>query len=1519
MTQQVKLFFDVFPEYNCSTEFRNLFESVEVTDVILSKSNKQLKIYINSKLLIPKEQIFEMEDSLGAYLFQNRMKVKIIEHYELSGQYNISSLTDMYKESLLFELYKESNVLYRLVKNAEWYVDENIINLTLEDTFVSRKRSLAIKNFLETVYKERFDYEINVGFDFTEEQKEAIRRANEHMLKLEIAHIMDMERENSIAHGNENTNENTDMNNADNSEQTDKAKDASNVTNKASVSSQNKSNTNSDNKNNINKAGSSNNSSKDNSWKSRSKFRRGGAYDPEVIYGRNVEGEEVPVSEIISPINDIVVKGQIFALEEKETRRGSLIILFSITDFTDSISGKLFMEKDEWKLFKGDFAKNKFYKIKGSVAIDKYSGELEFSRIEGIKPANDFRVKRMDNSLEKRVELHMHTVYSDNDSVVPVEDIIARAKEWGHPAIAITDHGVAQAFPVANHCIKHDDPFKIIYGCEGYFVDDLKDFIVNSKGQSLDDSYVVFDIETTGLNPKLCKIIEIGAVKVAGGEIVGEFSKFVNPEVPIPYKITELTSITDEMVMDSPTIDIILPEFLEFIGDSSVVAHNAQFDTSFIKKFADDMGLSTDYSILDTMTLAHVLCPELGKFTLDRICKHLGIKLEHHHRAVDDAGATAQIFLSFLSMLKNRGITNLDELNSLGETSPESIRKSRRYHGIILAKNEIGRVNLNRLISESHVTYFNQRPIMPKSLINRYREGLILGSACEAGELYRAIIGGANDDEIDRIVKFYDYLEIQPIGNNAFMKNDEKLSDINTDEDLQDINRRIVKLGETYNKPVVATCDVHFLDPEDSIYRAVIMASKGFKDADDQAPLFFRTTEEMLAEFEYLGSDKAKEIVIDNTVKIANMIEKIYPVSPDKCPPVIENSDEELRRICYDKAHEIYGPDLPEQVTSRLEKELTSIIGNGYAVMYIIAQKLVWDSNDHGYLVGSRGSVGSSFVATMAGITEVNPLAAHYICPHCYYTDFDSELVKSYSGSSGCDMPDMNCPKCGTRMKKEGHDIPFETFLGFYGDKEPDIDLNFSGEYQANAHAYTEELFGKGHAFRAGTIGTIAEKTAEGMVYKYYEERGLNKRRCELNRIAQGCVGVKRTTGQHPGGIVVVPRDREIYEFTAVQHPANDMKTSIVTTHFEYHSIDANLLKLDILGHDDPTIIRRLEDLTGKDAKTIALDDKDVMSLFHSPEVLGITSEDIGGVPTGSLGVPEFGTSFVIQMLVDTKPKNFSDLVRISGLSHGTDVWLNNAQTLIADGKTELSGAICCRDDIMVYLIHMGLEPGDAFKIMENVRKGNVAKGKCDKWDGWVEDMKAHNVPDWYIWSCGLIKYMFPKAHAAAYVMMAWRIAWFKINEPLAYYAAYFSIRAKAFNYETMCMGREHLEEEMKLLKSKGKNERTAAEEESLSDMQLVQEMYARGFDFMPIDIYRADDINCQIIDGKIMPPFSSIAGIAGAAASQIKEAAKQGRFISKDDLRERAKIGKSTIDKLSSIGILKGLPESSQLSIFDL
>ena len=993
--------------------------------------------------------------------------------------------------------------------------------------------------------------------------------------------------------------------------------------------------------------------------------------------------------------------------------------------------------------------------------------------------------------------------------------------------------------------------------------------------------------------------------------------------------------------MHAPTVDVILPKFLEFCGDDIVVAHNAAFDTGFIKKNARDLGMKFDNTIMDTMTLSHVLLPELGKFTLDRVCKALNVKNEHHHRAVDDANATAKIFVKLYEMLVERGVKTVEDVNELGSASDDTIKKGRTYHGIILAKNEIGRVNLYRLISEAHVRYFNRRPRMPMSMINKYREGLILGSACEAGELFRAVVDDAPDEEIARLVNFFDYLEIQPIGNNEFMTR--KKENPCTIEDLQNYNKRIVELGRLFNKPVVATCDVHFLDPEDSIYRAIIMKSKGFEDAVNQPPLYFRTTEEMLAEFEYLGSEKAREVVITNTNLIADMVEYMDPVRPDKAPPIIENSDETLTNICYEKAHKIYGPDLPEVVVERLERELHSIISNGFAVMYIIAQKLVWDSNDHGYLVGSRGSVGSSFVATMAGITEVNPLSAHYICPECHFVDFDSELVKSYSGMSGCDMPDRDCPRCGHPLIKEGHDIPFETFLGFKGDKEPDIDLNFSGEYQSCAHAYTEVLFGKGKAFRAGTVTTVADKTAYGYVYNYFKDLAkdearaeatamgdltqkeiekyvdekaiVTKRSCEMERLAIGCTGVKRSTGQHPGGMIVLPRHEEIYSFTPIQKPANDMTTDVVTSHFEYHSIDHNLLKLDILGHDDPTMIRRLEDLTGLDATTIRLDDPDVMALFHGTESLHITPEDINGIPLGSLGVPEFGTDFAMQMLIDANPQNFSDLVRIAGLAHGTDVWLGNAQELIKSGQCTISTAICCRDDIMVYLIHMGLESGTAFQIMENVRKGNVAKGKCAKWEEWKEDMKAHGVPDWYIWSCQKIKYMFPKAHAAAYVMMAWRIAYFKVNYPLQYYAAFFSIRASAFSYEMMCFGKEKVLYHINMIQSIDKNKRTAKDEDKLKDLKLVLEMYARGFEFMPIDIYVADDIRFQVIDGKIMPSLASIEGMGEKAAKQLKDAAGKGRFISKEDLQAHSKIGKSAIDKLSELGILDGMPDTNQLT----
>lgn len=1494
-----RLFRDVFPDAKLDKRIDELIGDTVVEAVTIYKEKKQMVVSIVSDHLIAKEYIYKAETALEESVFNGSGKSSVIEdRYVLSKQYNLAQLTDIYKDSFFEEIKRRSYVDYRLLKKAEWYYDGNILTLALEDTNLSRNHSAFIKQYLERTYKKRFDMEVIVGFDFTEEQKQSLRAANEAKLRQELAAIEALNADS--ANGQEQA---ASKEEASAKQDLSKLEDSSAAEPKAAAKSspkqqekppQNKS------------AYTQGKFAKDDNKKKMY------AQDPDVFYGKNCEGEIVPIKDLYDGIGPICVHGQVIFLEDRELRSGKYIISGHITDFTDTIAFKLFVAADDREAIYDELKTGSFYIIKGVPLYDTYAKEVSISSITGMKAANDFREKRNDTSLEKRVELHLHTVMSEMDSVVDIKQVIKRAKEWGHKAIAITDHGVAQAFPIANHCVDKDEDFKIIYGLEGYFVDDLKDLVINDKGQSIDTEYVVFDIETTGLSPKFNKIIEIGAVRVKDGKICDTYSQFINPEVPIPYSITKLTSITDNMVMEAPTIDVVLPQFLEFVGDAVLVAHNAAFDTGFIKAFARQLGLICDNTIMDTMTLAHILIPELGKYTLDRLCKQFNVSLENHHRACDDAAATAEIFVKMLDMIHKKDVHTIAELNVMGSASPETIKKAKTYHGIILVKNETGRVNLYRLISESHINYFARRPRIPKSLLNKYREGLIIGSACEAGELYKAVLYGESEDEITRLANFYDYYEIQPTGNNMFLL-DKESAPVKTVEDLEEVNKKIVNLGKQFGKPVVATCDVHFLDPEDSIYRAIIMAGKGFSDADNQPPLYFRTTEEMLAEFQYLGSDVAKEVVIENTNKIADMIDKISPVRPDKQPPIIENSDETLKSICYDKAHEIYGPNLPEIVVERLERELNSIISNGFAVMYIIAQKLVWRSNDDGYLVGSRGSVGSSFVATMAGITEVNPLPAHYICPNCYYTDFDSEDVKAYSGRSGCDMPDKACPHCGTNMKKEGHDIPFETFLGFKGDKEPDIDLNFSGEYQPKAHAYTEELFGKGKAFRAGTIGTMAEKTAFGYVYNYYKDKGEEKRRCEMERLARGCTGVKRTTGQHPGGMIVLPKHEEIYSFTPIQKPANDMTTDIITTHFEYHSIDHNLLKLDILGHDDPTMIRRLEDLTGVDAKTIPLDDRKVMSLFHNTEALGITPDMIGGTKLGSLGIPEFGTEFAMQMLIDTNPKSFSDLVRIAGLSHGTDVWLGNAQTLITEGTCELSSAICTRDDIMIYLIHMGMESGKAFTIMESVRKGKGLKPE------WEEEMLAHNVPEWYIWSCKKIKYMFPKAHAAAYVMMAWRIAWFKVNYPLAYYTAFFSIRASAFDYTTMCLGKEHLEECMLELQKVEKNDQTAKVKDTLRDMKIVQEMYARGIEFMPIDLYKAKADRFQIIDGKIMPSFGSLPGMGEKAAADLEEAAGQGAFTSKEDIRQRGKVSKTLLDDMQKLGILGDLPETNQYDFFSM
>ena len=1503
-----KRFFDVFPSLQVEGDMKNLLTETEVTKVGMNHERDHLRVYLSSTRLIHKKDIRQLESAIAQQIFKGRMmQVKVIEKYHLSEQYTPEKLLDLYRDSILEELKDYSLMEYNLLRTAKMeFTSESHMLLTLENTIIAQTRSHEIVEFLEKVICERCGLDLAVELAYEEPKESKYKKNSDLQIQFEIKNIMkkvhirndDGESVPAVVEGGaEAVSDGT----------TTSGGTGGNATTNTVSSAKNAA-----------KPAEHAGKTAGNGEKGKKEFKRrfeGGGFkksdNPDVIYGRDFEDEPIAIEKIVGEMGEVTIRCQVMTLETREIRNEKTIVIMSVTDFTDSIVLKIFTRNDQLQeLLDGGLAKGAFLKIKGVTTIDKFDSELTIGSVVGIKKIADFTSTRADTSPEKRVELHCHTKMSDMDGVSDVKDIVKRAMKWGHKAIAITDHGDVQAFPDANHAVPPDSDFKIIYGVEAYLVDDLKDIIVDSKGQSLNDSYVVFDLETTGLSPDKNKIIEIGAVKVVDGAITERFSTFVNPEVPIPYNIEQLTSIKDDMVLDAPRIEEILPEFMKFCEGTVMVAHNAEFDTGFIRKNCERMGLPFDFTIADTVALARILLPQLNRFKLDTVAKAVGVSLDHHHRAVDDAACTAEIFVKFIEMLHERGMETLDDVNQMGATSPELVKKLKSHHAIILATNDIGRINLYRLVSMSHLTYFHKTPRVPKSEFVKYREGLLLGSACEAGELYRAILDGRPEEEIIRLVKFYDYLEIQPIGNNSFMLRDEK-SAINSVEELQDINRRIVKLGETFNKLVVATCDVHFLDPEDEVYRRIIMAGKGFKDADDQAPLFLRTTEEMLKEFEYLGSTKAEEVVITNPGKIADMCEKIAPVRPDKCPPVIENSDQMLRDICYTKAHSMYGEELPSIVKERLDRELNSIISNGYAVMYIIAQKLVWKSNEDGYLVGSRGSVGSSFAATMSGITEVNPLQAHYRCAYCKYSDFDSPEVKAFSGRSGCDMPDKICPVCGKKLVKDGFDIPFETFLGFKGNKEPDIDLNFSGEYQSKAHAYCEVIFGYGQTFRAGTIGTLADKTAFGYIKNYYEERGVHKRNCEIDRIVQGCVGVRRTTGQHPGGIVVLPVGEEINTFTPVQHPANDMTTATVTTHFDYHSIDHNLLKLDILGHDDPTMIRMLEDLTGIDPTTIPLDDESVMSLFKNTSALGVTPDDIHGIPLGCLGIPEFGTDFAMQMVIDAKPQEFSDLIRISGLSHGTDVWLGNAQTLIEQGLATISTAICTRDDIMIYLIQKGLDSEQSFTIMESVRKGKGLK------EEWKTEMRAHDVPEWYIDSCLKIKYMFPKAHAAAYVMMAWRIAYCKVYYPLAYYAAYFSIRATGFNYEIMCQGKERLEYFYKDY-TRRKDSLSKKEQDTYRDMKIVQEMYARGFDFTPIDVYRAKPDRFQVIDGKLMPALNTIDGMGDNAAIAVAEAAKDGKFLSKDDFRQRTKATKTVIDLMADLGLLGELPESNQLSLFD-
>lgn len=1464
-----------------SNELSEALCGLSVDKIVVSKKTKDVTIFVSAAKSVHKKALFELSGILNKEVFKGSAReIYFEERYDFS-EVAAEDIYEMNKENLCYELSMEGDLMMNIFKKTRLHFEGNKILMESDRGMIQKMKLTYIASWLSDVFLRRYKKPVEIEIVYREEKEETTSESEgmdfvslEEIKAEKAEHTARMEKEKKAA-------------------EVSKPKVEAVKKETAPVKKQ----------------------------PFRKAFDKRLLEDPNLFYGRNFEGELTKIKDIREESDRVNVLGKIMEFEEIELRSGKSLFLIDITDFTDSIRVKLYVKPEEKADLKPHLGKGKFIKLQGISIFDPFDKEIIISSVYGIKKAEDFNKARMDTADEKRVELHLHTIMSEMNGTIRVKELLKTLSSWGHKAVAITDNGVVQSFAVANLEKKYSDmkDFKVIYGMNAYVVDDIYPTVRNGREQTTASEAVIFDIETTGFGPKNSRIIEIGAVKVANGKIIERFSSFVNPHQHIPAEITNLTSITDDMVMNEPDISVILPQFIDFIGDALLVAHNASFDTSFIYENMKRLGKDGDFTIIDTVAMSRVLLGVLKNYKLNTVAEELSITLDHHHRAVDDAEATAHIYIRLCEIFKEKfGTDRLHELNSSTGYDTEIIKKIRPTSLTVLAKNDIGRINLYHLVSISHLDNFMRLPRIKKSELLRYREGLLFGSGNRDGELYDALLRSHAEDEIERIVRFCDFLEVQPISNNISFIDDARQPDITSEADLREINDKIIALGEKYDKPVVATSDARFLHPEEEIFRKIILNADGKKEANVSMPLYLRTTDEMLEEFSYLGKDKAYEIVVRNTNLIADQIEFISPVRPDKCAPVIPHSDEELRQICEQKAKEMYGEELPPAVLKRMNHELDSIIKNGFAVMYIISQKLVWKSNEDGYLVGSRGSVGSSFVAFLSGITEVNSLPAHYYCEHCHFVDFDSEEVKAYSGRSGCDMPDRNCPSCGKPLTKDGHDIPFETFLGFNGDKEPDIDLNFSGEYQAKAHAYTEVIFGEGQTYRAGTIGGVADKTAFGYVLKYLEERDLKLRKAEILRHSLGCVGVRRTTGQHPGGIVVLPIGEDICSFTPIQHPANDMTTPIITTHFDYHSIDHNLLKLDILGHDDPTMIRMLEDMTGVDAKKIRLDDKGVLSLFVGLEKLQVEPKDIYGYDLGSLGVPEFGTDFVMQMLKETKPKSFSDLVRISGLSHGTDVWTGNAQKLIKEGICEISTAICTRDDIMIYLIDMGLEPGLAFKIMESVRKG---KGLTPDWEA---AMKEKNVPEWYIWSCNQIKYMFPKAHAVAYVMMGFRIAYFKVYHPLEYYTAFFSIRAKAFDYEKFCMGKDKLLSilnelhRIKREKPEGKSI-SKKEEDVIKDANIVLEMYARGFSFHKLDIYTAKPKQFQIIDGKIMPSLNSIEGLGDKAAYALYEAAKNGEFISKYDLKTRVKgLTQTTMEKMTELGILRDLPETNQISFMD-
>ncbi|MFR4157217.1 MAG: PolC-type DNA polymerase III [Oscillospiraceae bacterium] len=1225
-----------------------------------------------------------------------------------------------------------------------------------------------------------------------------------------------------------------------------------------------------------------------------------------IIMGREIKGHPMPMSELNPKAGNVVVEGKVFKCEFRELRQpGMWLALIEMTDYEGSvIVRKRMLEKDVAPL-RDRVSTGMWLRVAGTMELTYDGHDMQLNPRDVTEITHE---PRMDTAEVKRVELHLHTRMSNMDALTDTGSVVKLAAKWGMPAIAITDHGVAQSFPDAWHA--GEGKIKILYGCEGYFVNNIDDRIAIHGHQDIgfSDEIVCFDIETTGLKVTQEAITEIGAVRLRNGEIVETFQTFVDPERRLTPEIIGLTGITDEMLRGAPKLKDALTAFLAFAGDAPLAAHNAEFDISFIRAGCRKCSIPFEPTYIDTLILAQNLLPGLGKYKLDIVAEHLQLPQFNHHRASDDAVPVAQMLTKFFPMLEERGVTRLQQINNEMLKLRPLGSKSNRFpkHIILLAKNKAGLKNLYQLISLSNLKYFKRVPIIPKSELIAHREGLIIGSACEAGELFRAVADHKDWEELKRIASFYDYLEIQPICNNRFMLRE---GAARSEEELRDFNRTIVRLGEELGKRVVATGDVHFQEPEDEVYRHILLASKKFPDANAPLPIYFRTTDEMLREFEYLGKEKAYEVVVTNTRAIADQIENIELLPKGKLfPPRLENSREDLNRLVWDKVHELYGNEPPKLIKDRLDIELGGILGK-YDVVYMSAQKLVQRSLECGYLVGSRGSVGSSLVAYMSGITEVNSLPPHYRCPKCRHSEFITD------GSYGCgaDMPDKNCPECGTKYVKDGFDIPFETFLGFGGGKVPDIDLNFSGEYQARAHRHAIEMFGETQVFRAGTIGTLAEKTAFGFVKKYLEENGIQSGAAEIDRLTAGCVGVRRTTGQHPGGLVVVPDDLEIEDFCPVQHPADAEDSDTITTHFEYHCMEDNLLKLDMLGHDDPTMIRMLEDLTGVNARTIPLDDPDTMSIFTSSKVLGFENDDLLG-PTGAVAIPEFNTRFTRQMLIDTQPKDFNTLVRLSGFSHGTDVWLGNARELIVSGTASVLETVGCRDDIMLYLISMGLDPKMSFKIMEAVRKGKVKKGGFQ--DGWVEAMQEHDVPEWYIESLAKIGYLFPKAHAVAYVMMAFRIAWFKVHEPLAFYATFFTVRAKAFDAEYCCAGLDAVKRKIREIENN--KDASAVEQDLMTTLEVCYEFYRRGFHFDTIDIYRSDATKFTVTEGGLLPPFISVHGLGEAAALDTVEKRRGKEFISVEEFSMCCnKLSKTHIEQLRALGAFAGMADTSQLTLF--